>query len=267
MPKKIKVLIAEDNVLNQKLILTMLKKLDMEADTALDGYEVLEALKKQEYDAILMDCLMPNMNGYEATTEIRALDNPKKDIPVIALTANIAGLDKEECVRAGMNEYLSKPVKIEGLRASLEKVLNCKITEITPKTPRSLNNRNIPLDPNRLSTLYDIGVECDSDVLQEVIGLFIDLSPSVIETIKKGMIDQDFECVRKSAHKLKGGAQNIGALDITETCLKIEASAQSKSIENLSTLVNELEEKFNYIVKFVDEKNLELVINEFKKQA
>ena len=110
-----KILLAEDNKINQKVALKQLEKFGYQADTAITGKEVIRALEKQSYDLILMDVQMPEMDGYEATQKIRAMDNNRKDIPIIAMTANAMKGDREKCLEAGMNDYITKPVKPQNL--------------------------------------------------------------------------------------------------------------------------------------------------------
>jgi CheY-like chemotaxis protein len=117
-----RVLVAEDNVVNQKVIVRMLEKLDCRVDMTANGLEVLEALAQMPYDLILMDCQMPEMDGYAATSTIRTRETESgQHIPVIAMTANAMQGDRDRCLAAGMDDYLSKPVKSEQLAVMLEK--------------------------------------------------------------------------------------------------------------------------------------------------
>jgi CheY-like chemotaxis protein len=113
--------LAEDNPVNQKVAVMLLQRLGCTCDVTANGAEALEALGKSTYDAVLMDCQMPVMDGYEAARRIRKLDGPAAGIPIIAMTANAMQGDRDECLRAGMNDYISKPVKLEALAATLSK--------------------------------------------------------------------------------------------------------------------------------------------------
>ena len=105
-----RVLLAEDNAVNQRVALAMLKRIGYQAEAVKNGSEVLAALERGQFDLVLMDCQMPEMDGYEATRAIRSLDAPYRNIPVIALTANAMEGDRQLCLSAGMNAYISKPV-------------------------------------------------------------------------------------------------------------------------------------------------------------
>jgi CheY-like chemotaxis protein len=113
--------VAEDNVVNQKVALLQLRKLGCSADAVGDGVEALDALARIPYDLVLMDCQMPEMDGFEATRQIRTSGLRFQDIPIVALTANAFATERERCLEAGMNDYLSKPVKNEDLTAAIER--------------------------------------------------------------------------------------------------------------------------------------------------
>jgi two-component system, sensor histidine kinase and response regulator len=118
-----KVLIAEDNAINQRVVAIMLSRLGYSTDVASEGAAVLEMLQKQHYDVVLMDCQMPGMDGYEATKAIRALPSEVSKIPIIAVTANALPGQRERCLSIGMNDYISKPIQIELLASTLRKYL------------------------------------------------------------------------------------------------------------------------------------------------
>ena len=117
----IRILVAEDNPVNQKLIRHMLEKLSCRVDMAADGRAALALAKEQQYDVIFMDCSMPEMDGYEATAELRRQQQGARRVPIIALTANAMGEDRAKCLEAGMDDYLSKPVRIEDVLEALRR--------------------------------------------------------------------------------------------------------------------------------------------------
>jgi CheY-like chemotaxis protein len=126
--RKLRILVVEDNIVNQKVAKGLLKKLHLAADTVANGQEAVTALGERDYDLVLMDCQMPVMDGYEATRCIRDTRTPVRDhaVPIIALTANAMPGDQEKCMLAGMDDYLAKPVKPRALAAMLQKWLPVK---------------------------------------------------------------------------------------------------------------------------------------------
>jgi len=118
------ILIVEDNEINCKLMSKIFDKTGLHYDLARDGQEALEAYKTKKYNLILMDCQMPTLDGYEATIEIRKLENKNDHIPIIAMTANVMQSDKEKCLEAGMDNYISKPIEIKELMNILNKYIN-----------------------------------------------------------------------------------------------------------------------------------------------
>ena len=123
---EIKLLIAEDNLINQKVIIGMLKKLGYQAQVTNNGAEAYEELQKNHYDIVLMDCQMPEMDGFAATRKIRKLKSDKNQIPIIAMTANAMQGDREKCIESGMDDYLPKPLDIKGLKTILEKYISSR---------------------------------------------------------------------------------------------------------------------------------------------
>ena len=117
----LRILLAEDNLVNQKLALRLLSQMGYRADVAANGLEVLQSLQRQAYDLVLMDVQMPEMDGLEATRRIRAEGTPHGQPRIVAMTANAMQGDREQCLAAGMNDYLTKPIRVDALRAALER--------------------------------------------------------------------------------------------------------------------------------------------------
>jgi CheY-like chemotaxis protein len=122
-PVKVRVLLAEDNAVNQKVALIMLKGFGIEADVVATGVEALDALMGVSYDLVLMDCQMPEMDGFEATRRIRERERGSRRLPVVAMTANAMVGDREKCLKAGMDDHIPKPVRVEALHRALTRWL------------------------------------------------------------------------------------------------------------------------------------------------
>ncbi|HEY9694631.1 MAG TPA: response regulator [Oculatellaceae cyanobacterium] len=140
----LKILLAEDNVINQKVASQMLKQLGLKADLATNGLEVLDALRHQQYDVVLMDVQMPEMDGIEATRQIRQEWNQENNPWIIAVTANTIGGVREECLSAGMNDFISKPLKKDILMEALSKCPALTQTSATANEPPPIEPINDP---------------------------------------------------------------------------------------------------------------------------
>src|SRR5207244_13384548 len=130
-----RILVVEDNQINQQVACGLLKKLGYHTDVAANGYEALDALRNIYYDAVLMDCAMPEMDGFQATAEIRRREAGDRHTPIIAMTANAMKGDRERCLQAGMDDYVSKPVRIEDLHAALSRALQVSSSPAANTTP------------------------------------------------------------------------------------------------------------------------------------
>jgi CheY-like chemotaxis protein len=118
-----RVLLAEDNVVNQKIALRLLEKAGMQVDVVVNGREAIAAVERAAYDLILMDCQMPEMDGFEATAEIRRRERGNRHLPICALTANAMAGDRERCLAAGMDDYISKPIGLQQLQEAIQRLI------------------------------------------------------------------------------------------------------------------------------------------------
>lgn len=202
----LRVLVAEDNAVNQRVALTMLRKLGYSADTVANGLEVIAALERIPYDLVLMDCQMPEMDGYEAAAEIRRREQgSSKRMWIIALTAHAMSGDREKCFLAGMDDYISKPVRLEELRVALQR---CGARAI---------------DPACLEALHDLSN--GGLGLAELIDLFLRSAPETLALANAAVADADPDRLVQAAHLLKGSAANFGAQGLQELCTSLERIA------------------------------------------
>ncbi|MDP5338364.1 MAG: response regulator, partial [Nodularia sp. (in: cyanobacteria)] len=209
LPKsKLRVLIAEDNLVNQKVALKQLQNLGYEADIAGNGQEVLELLEAIPYSLILMDCQMPILDGLETTKEIRRRFH--RQPVIIAMTANAMKEDQQNCLDAGMDDYLSKPVNKEKLAAVLEHwsqvILNANV------------NIELAIDWEHLHQLSENNTEFELELLQ----IFVEDSQLHLEASKAAIATDNFPQLARSAHQLKGASANIGAISMQQAAEKLE---------------------------------------------
>ena len=232
------ILLVEDNAVNQKVAQRYLEKLGVTCDVARNGREAIETWQKGNYDLILMDCQMPVMDGFEATREIRGQERHGKRIPIIALTANALASDRDNCLAAGMDEHLGKPLELAKLEA-------CLAQHLAGRSPQPIDAANVPAAPPQapvdLPALREI-VGDDAEFQRELIDTFITSGDATLAQIVAALDASDLTTVRKSAHSLKGASANIRAQPLSVAAKHLESHAASgnaaacrKQLESLRT--------------------------------
>jgi CheY-like chemotaxis protein len=203
---ELRVLIAEDNEVNQLVIEKMLTKRGVGVDIANDGIEALAKLATGSYAAVFMDCQMPNLDGYSTTARIREGEGAGQRLPVIAMTAHAMKGDRERCLEAGMDDYLSKPLRPEALDEVLARWLG-----FAPATEALI-------DAARMRTFRDDY----PDIVDQLLELFLSSTPPLLDELREAVGASDDDAMRRTAHKLKGSCQNIGATFMATLCRSIE---------------------------------------------
>ena len=227
-----RVLLAEDNLVNQKVAAHALKKLGCLVDVVGTGAQAVKAWESARYELILMDCQMPELDGYEATREIRRREAGRKHIPIVALTAHAMHGAQPECLAAGMDDYLTKPLDRVKLQACLERWQ----PSLTPVEELQIIQASLPTADTRepgwpvdWSALIDmVG---DEVFARELATLFIARGQESLSAIEAAMQLDDFVTIASQAHALKGSAANICAARVSEVAAQIEAAAQSGGAE------------------------------------
>ena len=237
------ILLVEDNEVNQLLAIRMLEKRGICPVLATNGREALEALAKQDFSAILMDCQMPEMDGYEATSEIRRLEQARgtQHTAIIAMTANTMQGDRERCLAAGMDDYLSKPLRGQALyetlgrwtRGSAPTVPTAPVSPLRDEPARS----GYLLDETVIADLQTLGDE----VLPELLSLYLRQVPEEIAELKKAVARRDAAAVADLTHKLKGSSRSVGAARLSAVAEELTACATDDGVGNAKALLHELE--------------------------
>ena len=217
-----RILLVEDNPINQKVALGFLKHLGFEADVANDGLEAVEAATSGAYRVILMDCQMPRMDGYEATARIRAHERDQRHTPIIALTAGAMQGDRERCLEAGMDDYVTKPIDVTRLATTLQKWLSQQQADQRPEAPvydlkvieqlRSL--------PGNGGTLFD-----------EVGELFRTRAPDRVQQLVSYLEARDYAAATEEAHALKGMSASVGAQRLASIANDIQHAARKGGLD------------------------------------
>ncbi|HEX3130001.1 MAG TPA: ATP-binding protein [Thermoanaerobaculia bacterium] len=239
LPGSLRILLAEDNSVNQKVALLLLERLGYRADVTANGLEALEALRRQPYDVVLMDVQMPEMDGLEAARRIRA-EWPAYGQPrIVAMTANALRGDRESCLEAGMDDYLSKPILIDDLRQAL---LKASLVRTEPRRPTSTTEPPI-LNAAALDSLFRLEQAAGRSVVRGVIDSFLAEVPARVERMRKAIADADAESLNFAAHVLKGGAAQLGAQRLAAVCRELEERSRDGNLDGAGDLLGTLEEE------------------------
>jgi len=250
----LRILLVEDMPLNQKVAVHMLQRLGYRADIANNGLEALESLHRQDYDLIFMDIQMPEMDGLQATRHICKEWLPPKRPWIVAMTANAMQGDREECLNAGMNDYVSKPVRIEALTQIFHNYKNLQHSSDQDSDSTAVFNREksdmnkLPvIDTQILQELRDMAGDDASEMIAEVIDSYLEDAAPKLQEIYRAIDKQDSEELRNSAHALKSLSVTIGAVLLAQVSSKLEAIGRSGTTSNASTLLETLDTEYQRV--------------------
>jgi CheY-like chemotaxis protein len=223
--RPLRILLAEDNSVNQKVGLLLLERLGYKADLAANGLEVLAALRRQDYDVILMDVQMPGMDGLETARRVAAELPPGRRPRIIAITANVLRADREACLAAGMEDYLSKPILLEDLRAAL----------LRAEPVRAVAPAGEPepvLDPAYLERLLELRRLSRENVVRLIVNSFVTEGPRRLERMRGALARGDRQDLVLVAHTLKGGSAQLGALRVASVSRELEDGVKEGRLDS-----------------------------------
>lgn len=284
-PEHTRLLLVEDNSVNQLVAKGVLKKLGLEADVAADGLEALSSLKEAPEDApytlVIMDCQMPEMDGYEASRQIRSGNAGERylKLPIIAMTANAMQGDREKCLDAGMSDYLTKPINADKIYNKLkfwiksEEIDQDNRIQTKDKTDTQVENLSVAqitekIDWDEASLLNRMGG--DVDLLISLIKLFSTDMPLQIAELKNAFERNDLDAARRAAHTIKGVAANLSALKLQSLAMQLESSiklflkeplAEEKEplVRNLSALIKANKQVIQILTQYLAEHTVQSV--------
>ncbi len=251
-----RILLAEDNIINQKVAQGILNQLGFNCDVVVNGEEAVQALETTAYDLVLMDCQMPEMDGFEATVMIRSQDSKVKnhEVPIIAMTANAMTVDHEKCLAVGMNDFLAKPIN----KGKLAGMLDRWLARVEPgeepmddeiPTVASLSLLDVP------DLLLRIGGDCD--FAKELLDISSTQLPLILKKLLVTLsVSNDMAPLVMQAHTLKGAASNISALALANVCLRVETAAKDGDMKTVQALVPELEQTVVLTVEAIGKSSL-----------
>jgi len=245
----LRILVAEDNSVNQRVALLLLERLGYSADVAGNGYEVLAALHRQPYDIILMDVQMPDMDGLEATRRIQS-EWPEAQRPrVLAMTASALIADRNACLAAGMDGFLSKPVLIRELQAALRSVA-------APPLPAPAPGGEPPLlDPAYLDRLRQLEAIGGRSVVGEIVDSFLGEAPRRVARMREVLAAGDGEALAFAAHSLKGGSAQLGALRLAALSHTLELQSRESTLAGAAETIDEIEREIERLAPALRQKS------------
>jgi two-component system sensor histidine kinase/response regulator len=252
---KHRLLLAEDNAVNQKVACRTLEKLGYRVDVAVDGRAAVDGWKSGRYDLILMDCQMPVLDGYEATREIRRLEAGNSHIPIVALTAHAMKGADLQCTAAGMDDYLTKPIDRSQLEACLDRHLSgppLNHDDTVVLTDKSLApvSEAPALDWNKLLKASD----GDEGFAKELAALFVQTGPQAMQTIRTALKNGDYAQVGDRAHEIKGSAASLQATATILAAACLEAAARAGDVDQMPELTSQLEREVKRAIDCLREK-------------
>jgi two-component system sensor histidine kinase/response regulator len=246
-----RILLAEDNPVNQKVARIMLEKLGLEVTVVNNGREAVAAWKAGGIDLILMDCQMPEMDGYEATREIRRQEYGRKAVPIVALTAHAMKGDDEKCRAADMDDYLTKPLDREKLVACLERHLGR--IQTAPDSGNGTGSQEGGSDnPEPVDwPAFMKSMDGDEVLARELVDLFIESGDETLATIVQALGMRDYAAVSAQAHSLKGASANLRATSTATAAARLEAAARSGDEAQVDTLATALQAEVNRTIEYL----------------
>ncbi|MFN2453212.1 MAG: PAS domain S-box protein [Pyrinomonadaceae bacterium] len=254
-----RILIAEDNLVNQKVAIRQVAKLGYTADIVGNGQEALEALTAIPYHIVLMDCQMPLMDGFEATREIRRREGESKHTVIIAMTANALEGDRDKCLAAGMDDYLSKPVKVEELQQTLERWQNSFAIDATTDSVEhnsTMEHNSPPVDMERLLDVAN----GDEELLRELIELSLQQVSDDVVKLRTAIEAEAADDVNRLAHTNVGGCATCGMDALSALMRKLEEMGQANQLAGAAAVVAEVEREFERTKTFLRD-SLKLEVN------
>jgi two-component system sensor histidine kinase/response regulator len=247
-----RILLAEDNLVNQKVALRVLEKLDYRVDVVGNGRAAVTAWQKGSYDVILMDCQMPELDGYAATREIRRHENGARRIPIVALTAHAMNGAAQECLAAGMDDYLSKPIDRDKLEACLERHLASHAAASGATTAAVISQPHDDSTATPIDWLALLmSIDGDMNAAREFASLFANVGKVALQELLTAVDRGDLQSVARGAHEIKGACANLQANQAADTAGRVEAAAKDNDKRSVKALAADLTRELHRAVEYL----------------
>jgi two-component system, sensor histidine kinase and response regulator len=235
IPGRGHVLLVEDDELSRVVAVRLLARLGFRADVATGGLEAVEKATRGAYRVVLMDCQLPDIDGFQATAEIRRREGAARRTPIIAMSAS--GPDRERCLAAGLDDYIAKPVLVDELEATLSRWLPADAV----------------LDHDRLAAFGELDADgSDPPLLTRLVSAFLTEAPADLAGLRAAVERCDPSAVHDAAHHLKGAAATLGSAGIVGLCEQLEALARAAALADAPALLRRLDEEFQRVRSALD---------------
>jgi PAS domain S-box-containing protein len=247
-------LIAEDNVANQKVATRLLEKLGCRVDVAATGAEAVRMLRLLSYDIVFMDCQMPEMDGFEATREIRRQKGLNRKVPIVAMTANAMAGDREECLAAGMDDYVAKPVEMENIIEMLTRWARLRVESDAagtppPAAPAPPETKLSAVDAEAIGRLRELADGDSQAFLKDLLGTYLSDTTKRLAALQKHAADGNDRELMRAAHAIKGSSLNVGANQLAEYCHQVEELAGAGKPGDAAKLITRIQQEFEKVQK------------------
>ncbi len=258
----LRILVAEDNPTNQEVVKGMLKALGCSVDIVPNGEEAVYAFSDRNYDMVFMDCQMPVLDGYQATEAIRKEERHHTRVvhtPIVALTAHALEGDKEKCLKAGMDDYMSKPFRVNEMKEMIRKwtrqrtsisrvpAMTDSKTHSEKKSPFKKSNDTDVIDKDVLESLKELQLEGEPDFLDRLIRTYLDGTTPLVEQLASASLRNDMEEMRQIAHRMKSSSANVGAMKLADICQNLELNCSKPSDEKRESMVSAIVSEFEVV--------------------
>jgi PAS domain S-box-containing protein len=248
-----RILIAEDQLVNQKVLLYQLQELGYSADAVSSGWQVLEALEGGAYDLILMDCQMPELDGYETTAEVRRREGPSAHTPIIAVTAHAFESDREKCLSAGMDDYISKPVNPQTLKIILERWLSPNSRGVAPDASRADDVARLEdiIAPSVLASFRAATSGNDDNPVRALLDLYLRETRPQLDGLSEALARRDARALQQTAHGIKGSSASLGIDKMAMLCGELEEKGRDGMLEGAESIVAQTLDEFERISRLL----------------
>jgi signal transduction histidine kinase/CheY-like chemotaxis protein len=240
----LRILLAEDNVVNQKLALRLLAQMGYRADLAANGLEAIDAVERQTYDVVLMDVQMPELDGFEASREIVRRWGGEGRPRIVAMTANAMQGDRELCMAAGMDDYVAKPVRVEELIAALEQ---------SPRRPDTIERPSLAPPAIDSSAVERLAADMGSAFVGELIDTFVADGADLVAALRRALAAADLDAFRRAAHSLKSNGETLGATALASLARELETMARAGRLDGAAERLDPLAARYEAAARALEE--------------